>query len=64
MVRYKCVQPMAIKQMIITIDVDIFSTNTHTPDFHTMRFKGRDSASGIGRKLSIIRPGATTVVAP
>jgi hypothetical protein len=24
----------------------------------------RDSASGIGRKLSIIRPGATTVVAP
>ncbi len=32
--------------------------------FNTMRYKGRDSASGIGRKLSIIRPGATTVVAP
>ncbi len=34
------------------------------PSFNTMRHKGKDSASGIGRKLSIIRPGATTVVAP
>jgi hypothetical protein len=32
--------------------------------FHTMRYKGRESASGIGKKLSIIRRGATTVVAP
>ena len=32
--------------------------------FNTMRYKGRDSASGIDRKLSIIRPGATTIVAP
>jgi hypothetical protein len=32
--------------------------------FNTMRFKGRDSASGKDRELSIIRPGATTVVAP
>jgi hypothetical protein len=29
-----------------------------------MRYKGKDSASGIGRTLSIIRPGATTVVSP
>ena len=28
-----------------------------------MRYKGRESALGIGRELSIIRPGATTVVA-
>ena len=26
--------------------------------------KGRDAASGIDRKLSIIRPRATTIVAP
>jgi hypothetical protein len=26
-----------------------------------MRYKGRDYASGIDRKLSIIRPGATTM---
>jgi hypothetical protein len=32
--------------------------------FNTMRYKGRDYASGIGKKLPIIRPGATTVVAP
>jgi hypothetical protein len=32
--------------------------------FNTMRYKGRDSASGIDRKLSIIRPGTTTIVAP
>jgi hypothetical protein len=32
--------------------------------FNTMQYKGRDSASGIDRKLSIIRPGATTIVAP
>ncbi len=32
--------------------------------FNTMRYKGRDSASGIGRKVSIIRPGAVSVVAP
>ncbi len=38
---------------------------THTQaSFNTMRYKGRDSASGIDRKLSIIRPGATTIVAP
>jgi hypothetical protein len=30
--------------------------------FNTMRYKGRDSAAGIGRKLSIIRPGANNVV--
>jgi hypothetical protein len=29
---------------------------------NTMQYKGKDSASGIGRKLSINRPGATTVV--
>ena len=28
-----------------------------------MRYKARESALGIGRELSIIRPGATTVVA-
>jgi hypothetical protein len=33
-------------------------------NFNTLRYKGNDSASGIGRKLSIIRPGATNVVAP
>ena len=39
--------------------------STHTQaSFNTMRYKGRDSASGIDRKLSIIRPGATTIVAP
>jgi hypothetical protein len=32
--------------------------------FNTMRFKGKDSASGIDRKLPIIRHGATIVVAP
>ncbi len=32
--------------------------------FYIMRYKGSDSGSGIGRKLSIIRPGATTVAAP
>jgi hypothetical protein len=32
--------------------------------FDTMRFKGRDSASGVDRKLSIIRPGVITIVAP
>ncbi len=32
--------------------------------FNTIRYKGRDCASGIDRKLSIIRPGATTIVAP
>jgi hypothetical protein len=38
--------------------------HTHTQaSFNTVRYKGRDSVSGIGRKLSIIRPGATTVVA-
>jgi hypothetical protein len=31
--------------------------------FNTMRYKGRDSASGIGRKLSIICLGTTTIVA-
>jgi hypothetical protein len=40
-------------------------TGTHTQaSFNTMQYKGRDSASGIGRKLSIIRHGTTTVVAP
>jgi hypothetical protein len=40
-------------------------TLAHTQaSFHTMQYKGRDSASEIDRKLSIIRPGATTVVAP
>ena len=38
---------------------------THTQaSFNTMRYEGRDSASGEGRKLSSIRPGATTIVAP
>ncbi len=38
---------------------------THTQaSFNTMWYKGRDSASGIDRKLSIIRPGATSIVAP
>jgi hypothetical protein len=39
---------------------------TTRASFNSMQYKGRDSASGIGRKLSIIRPGATTVqvVAP
>ncbi len=36
----------------------------HTSYLNTIRYKGRDSALEIGRKLSIIRPGATTVVAP
>ncbi len=27
-------------------------------------YKGRDSALGIGRKLTSVRPGATTAVAP
>jgi hypothetical protein len=37
---------------------------THTSyGINTMRYKGRDSASEMGRKMSIIRPGATTVVA-
>jgi hypothetical protein len=31
--------------------------------FNTMRYKGRDPTSVVGRKLSTIRPGATTVVA-
>ncbi len=35
-----------------------WSPHTHTQaSFNTMRYKGRDSASGIDRKLSIIRPG-------
>ncbi len=38
--------------------------NTTQASFNTMRYKGRDSsASGIGRKSSINRPGATIVVA-
>ncbi len=32
--------------------------------FNTMRYKSRDFASGIDRKLSIVRPGATTIFAP
>ncbi len=31
--------------------------------WNTLRHKGRDSASGTGRDLSIIRPGATAIVA-
>ena len=47
----------------ITIVCRICHTHTQA-SFNTMRYKGRDSASGIDRKLSIIRPGATTIVAP
>jgi hypothetical protein len=44
---------------------DVEACHTHTQaSFNTIRYKGRDSASGIDRKLSIIRPGATTIVAP
>ncbi len=32
--------------------------------FNTMRYKGRDSVLGIGKKFSTILPGAATVVAP
>jgi hypothetical protein len=40
-----------------------FSLFLHTQvSLNTMRYGGRDSASGIGNKLSIIRPGAPTVV--
>jgi hypothetical protein len=42
-------------------DTDALSHNTQA-SFNIMRYKGRDSASGIDRKLSIIRPGATTIV--
>jgi hypothetical protein len=49
-----------LKQTAIVDD-----NHTHTQaSLNTMRYKGRDSASGIDRKLSIIRPGATTIVAP
>jgi hypothetical protein len=36
-------------------------SHSHKASFqvNTMRYKGKDSASGIGRKLPIIRPGAT-----
>ena len=38
--------------------------NAHTQaSFTNMWYKDRDPALGIGRKLSIIRPGATTIVA-
>jgi hypothetical protein len=30
--------------------------------FNTMRYKGRGSALGIDRKLSVIRPGATALL--
>jgi hypothetical protein len=41
------------------------SARAHThAGFNTMRYKGMDSASGLGRTLSIIRLGATAVVAP
>jgi hypothetical protein len=39
------------------------NVSTHA-SFNTVRYKGRGSALGIDRKLSIIRPGATTIVAP
>jgi hypothetical protein len=37
---------------------------TALASFNSMRYKGRDSASEIIRKLASIRSGATTVVAP
>jgi hypothetical protein len=38
--------------------------DTHTQaSFNTIRYKGRDSAAGIGRKLSITRPGAMGLTA-
>jgi hypothetical protein len=40
------------------------ATQNTQASFNTMRYEGRDSESGIGRRLYIIRPGATTVVAP
>ncbi len=44
---------------------DLFNIiSVNVLDQFTMRCNGRDSALGTGRKLSIIRPGATTVVAP
>jgi hypothetical protein len=48
------------------VEICVWSTmDTHTQaSFNTMRYKGRASVSGIGRRLLIICPGATTVVAP
>ncbi len=43
------------------IDTTVINTAFKQASFNIMRYKGRDSASGIGRKLSIIRPGATTL---
>jgi hypothetical protein len=46
-------------------EIRVVADEAHTQaSFNTMRYKGRDSASGIDRKLLITRPGATTIVAP
>jgi hypothetical protein len=44
--------------------IQMLKPTTYASSFNTMLYKGRDSASGMGRKMSIIRPGATTVVPP
>ena len=38
----------------------LYSMIAHTTSFNTKGLKGRDSALGIGRKLSNISPGATS----
>ena len=40
----------------------LMALESHTTSFNTEGTEGRDSVSGIGRKLSSISPGATTVV--
>ena len=48
----------------LTYDVVSCDVHTHKLALIPCRVKRQDSASGICRKLSIIRPEATTVVAP
>ncbi len=55
---------MIVRSMMIMMIMIIEQEKNTQASFNTMRYKGRDSASGIDRKLSIIRPGATTIVAP
>jgi hypothetical protein len=54
---------LAVRPPIDRLSARAGSMHTQA-SINTMRFKGRDSASGIGGKSSIIRPGAAAVDAP
>jgi hypothetical protein len=48
----------------VHLSVSTLGSTHPQASFNTMGYEGRDSASEIGRKLSLIRPGSSAVVAP